>query len=62
MFAYTTFPMNPVVRADSPIKAWPDLKGKRIMAGAAGGATAVDYQVLGEVGSMDWKYNYGLWA
>jgi TRAP transporter TAXI family solute receptor len=61
MFCYTSWPMPPLVRADSPIKSLSDIAGKRVMAGAAGGATANDYKLLMDSAGLNVNWNYGSW-
>ncbi|OHV07619.1 TAXI family TRAP transporter solute-binding subunit [Kushneria phosphatilytica] len=61
--AYTVWNIPLIVRADSNIRSYADLAGKRIMPSSAGGATAIMYQALlqaaGVADSVDWTY--GSW-
>lgn len=46
MFCYTTFSLPPVVHADSDIRTFDDLRGRRISPGAAGGTTAQSWRLM----------------
>ena len=63
MFAYTMWNMIPLVRADSDIKTFDDLKGKRIMpskpTSSAGAMWKVVFTAAGMDGDVEW--NYGSW-
>jgi uncharacterized protein len=63
MFAYTVWQCSPMVRADSNIKTLEDLKGKRVMPAAAGGATTGLWHTLFEAAGIkdDVNWTYGSW-
>lgn len=63
MFAYTMWNMLPLVRADSPIKSFADLKGKRIMPSKPTSSAGAMWKVVFTAAGMDQdvSWNYGSW-
>lgn len=63
MFAYTIWNMTPIVRADSDIKTFADLKGKRIMPSQPTSSTGEMWKVIFKAAGLDSQvtWNYGSW-
>ncbi|WP_029029799.1 TAXI family TRAP transporter solute-binding subunit [Salinarimonas rosea] len=63
MFCYTTFALPPIVHADSEIRAFEDLRGKRVSPGAAGGTTAQSWRLMFEESAIgdDVRWTFGSW-
>ncbi len=63
MFCYTTFNLPPIVHADSDIRSFEDLAGRRVSPGAAGGTTAQSWRLMfdnsGFGDSVRWSF--GSW-
>lgn len=63
MFAYTLFNCTPMVRADSDIHTFEDLRGRRAMPSPAGSSTATMWNVLFEAAGIldEIEWTYGSW-
>ena len=63
MFAYTMWNMIPLVRADSDIKTFADLKGKKIMPSQPTSSAGAMWKVVFNAAGMDSdvSWNYGSW-
>lgn len=63
MFAYTTWAMPPMVRADSDIKSLADLQGRRASPGAAGASTRAIWEPIFSAAELQDKirWSYGSW-
>ena len=63
MFSYTIWNISPMVPADSGIESLEDLKGKRVMPAAAGGATTGLWKTLFEAAGLydEVEWTYGSW-